>query len=429
MKRNKLLSGKWALLGGKIYDPYKDKFFKGDLLLNNGKIDKIGDIKNKNINSIDCSNKIITAGFTDIRSNFKQPGSGYVETIESGISAAMAGGYTSICLMSNQENPLDNPEIIKNISDISSTALINLLPIGSMSIGHEGKELCEYGSMVKEGAVAFSDTVSSPKNSQFLRYALHYSGMYGVPIISYPDDKGLSQGGVVNEGLVSTKMGLKGISDISESIVIFRDLMIAKDVGQKIHIPLVSTKKSVELIKEFQKDGLKVTADASPHHIFFNDQNILDYNSNAKVYPPLRSEENRKSIIKAIENNIITCISSDHSPCSSEDKERDIKNAPFGTISLESAFSLVNSELSQNGFNIKDVIKLFTKGPRDILGLDQESIEINQPANLVVIDPKKTWTFKESNIYSKSKNSIALGQKLIGRIDLTIFKKNAFGTI
>ena len=205
--------------------------------------------------------------------------------------------------------------------------------------------------------------------------------------------------------------------------------MVANQSQQKIHIPLVSTKDSVDIIKSFQAKGVNVTADTSPHHIFFNEENILDYNSNAKVYPPLRTEKNRKEIIKAIKNNIITCISSDHTPCSSEDKERDIANAPFGTISLESSFSLSCTALIKSGLDITDVINLFTKGPREILGMGKEYIEEGNDANLVVINPKKKLTFQGSDIYSKSKNSIALGQNLTGKIDLTICRKNAFGVI
>jgi len=429
MKRNKLLSGKWALLGGKIYDPYEDKFLKGDILLNNGKIEKIGKIQGKNIHSIDCSRKIITSGFTDIRTHFRMPGLNYVETLDSGVSAAMAGGYTSVCLMSDECSPLDSPESINNIVDISKNAIIDILPIGSASIGHKGKELCEYGYMVEEGAVAFSDTIHPVQNSQFLKYALEYSGMYETPFISYPKDNGLSDGGVVNEGIISTKLGLKGVPDISESMMIYRDLMITQLSNQKIHIPIVSTGKSADIIKEFQKNGVNVTADTSPHYIFFNENKISDYNSNAKVYPPLRSEQNRKQIIKAIRNNIITCISSDHSPCSSEDKEKDIAHAPFGTVSLESAFSMSLTALINEGFNITDVIKLFTKGPVDILGIHKNSIKIGTDADLTIIDPNNEWIFQKADIYSKSKNSIALDAKLVGRVDMTICKKNAFGDI
>jgi len=430
MKKNKLLSGKWALLGGKVYDPYKDQMSKKDILISNGKIEVLGKVKDENgVHVIDCSGKIITTGFTDTRSHFKQPGDGYVETIDSGIASAMAGGYTSVCLMSDNKNPLDNPENIKNIFNSSKDCAIDLLPIGSASINHEGRELCEYGCMVEEGAFAFSDTFSPVKNSQFLKYALEYSGMYGALIVSYPKDEGLSNGGIVNEGPVSTRLGLQGIPNIAESIMVFRDLTIAQGVNQKIHIPLVSTRESIAIIKEFQKKNVRVTADVSPHHIFFNEERISNYDCNAKVYPPLRSEEDRKAIIKAIKDEVITSICSDHYPCSSEDKERDVKHAPFGTISLESAFCLVYTELIKHGFDIKDVIKLFTIGPRNIFNLPKQSIAVGCLANFAVIDPDASWVFNESDIYSKSKNSIALGAELSGKIDLTIFGKHSFGSI
>jgi len=341
--------------------------------------------------------------------------------------AAMAGGYTSICVMSDINSPLDTPENIKYIIDNSKKVPVNIFPIGSISVKHDGKELCEFGQMTREGAIAFSDNLNSVQNSQFLRYALEYSNMYNIPIINYAQDIGISSGGVVNEGFISTKLGLRGIPDICESIIVFRDLMIAQNIKGKIHIPLVSTKQSIDIIKEFQKQGVNVTAEVTPHHIALNENTVSNYNTNAKVYPPLRSEENRKEIIKAIKNKVVSCICSDHFPHSSEDKEKDIKHAPFGTISLESAFSASYTELIKHNFDITEIIKLFTLGPRDIFNLDVESIKADNNANLVIIDPEKKWTFKESDIYSRSKNSLMMGMDFKGRIDLTISGKNAFG--
>jgi len=428
MRKNKLLSGRWLLTGGKIYNPYSDKFLKGDLLINNGKIEKIGKINKTDCNTIDCKGKIITSGFIDTRSHFKIPGSGYTETVKTGSMAAMAGGYTTVCVMSDASSPLDTPEQIKYVIETSKESPIDILPIGSVSSNHEGKELCEYGEMIKEGAVAFSDSFNPIQNSQFLRYALQYSNMYNKPIISYAQDLGISLEGIVNEGLTSTKLGLEGIPDIAESIIISRDLMIAEIVEKaKLHIPIVSAKKSLDVIKNYQQKKLNITVGTTPHHIVFNENVIANYNNNAKVYPPLRSEEDRKEIIKSIKNKIITSICSDHFPHSSEDKERDIKHSPFGTIALESAFSASYSELVKHNIDITEIIKLFTAGPRDILDLEVNTIEENSRANLTIIDFNEKWIFDESAVYSKSKNSIMLGTNLTSKIILTISGKNAFG--
>jgi len=427
MRKNKLLSGKWVLSNGKIYDPYQNKFLKGDLLINNGKIHKIGTINKKNVNVIDCSGKIITSGFIDVRSHFRQPGSDYNETMNSGVMAAMAGGYTTVCVMSDINKPLDNPESIKYIVDKSKELPISVLPIGSLSVNHKGKELCEFGHMVEEGAVAFSDSEVPTQNPQFLRYALEYCNMYNIPIINYSKDIEMSRKGVVNESIISTKLGLKGIPDMSESTIIFRDLMIAEKTKGRIHIAMVSTKKSIDIIKEFQKKGVRVSAEASPHHIVFNENAVSNYNTNAKVYPPLRTEENRKAIVNAIKNKVISCIASDHSPHSSEDKEKDIEHAPFGTIGLESAFSASYTELIKNNLEITDIIKLFTSGPKDAFYLNAELIKVGSNVSLTIIDPNKDWTFSKSDIYSKSQNSLMLGMKLKGRVELVISGKNAFG--
>jgi len=427
MKKNKILSGKWILSNGKIYDPYKNKFLNGDILLSNGKIESIGKIKDKNAKFINCKGKIITSGFIDGRCYLRLPGSGYTETIDSGVSAAMAGGYTSVCLMPEESSPLDNPEIIQYVLDSFNERPINIFPIGSISVGHKGSEIAEFGKMSNKGCIAFSDSFNCVENSQFLRYVYQYSQMYKKRIINHPQDRTMNPQGILNEGFLSTKLGLEGIPNSSESAIVFRDLAIAHEVGAKIHIPHISAKESISIIKEFKKKGLDVTCEVTPHHIFLNESEISEYNTNAKVCPPLRSEKDRVEIIKAIKSGIISCISTDHSPCSSEDKERDIKHAPFGTIGLESAFSATFTGLSEYGFKIEDVIKLFTLGPKEVFNLDVDLIKTGSKANLTIIDPKERWTFSESDIHSKSNNSIMLGKELLSKIIFTVSGKHAFG--
>ena len=252
IKGDKILNGKWILSGGKIYDPFKEKYIKGNILISDGKFEKIvnQNYTDEDINVFDCGGKIITHPFIDLHAHFREPGREDKETVESGCLSALYGGYTTICLMPNTDPPIDTPELIKFIMDKSKKYPVDILPIGAITKGQSGKELTEIGLMVKEGAVAISDDGIPVEDSRIMRYALEYSKMFGVPVINHAEDVFLRSGAVMNESIESTKLGLPGSPPITESIMVSRDLMINKYVKSRMHVPHISSKESVDNVRK-----------------------------------------------------------------------------------------------------------------------------------------------------------------------------------
>jgi len=429
MRKNKNLLGKWAFVNGTIYDPFKKTNIDGSILIEDGIIAAVGDIDISDAQQIDCSGQIVTSGFIDIHAHFRVPGREDKETLETGAMSAMAGGFTRVCVMPNTDPPLDTPEAIRFIKDKAESVPIQIYPIGAITIAQEGMEIAEYGEMVKEGAVALSDDGLPVENGQVLRLALEYSSMYGVPVINHAEDIPLRNGGLMNESALSTRLGLDGNPDISESVMIFRDLEIAEFVSGRIHIPHVSTKKSVDIIRQYKGKGVNVTAEVTPHHIGLTENNLINFDTNAKVAPPLRTDSDRKALIQGLKDGTITCIATDHAPHTIEDKEKDMKHAPCGMIGLESAFALSNTILQADGFSLEDVIGWLTAGPASVLEWDINAFEVGAPAEITIIDDSSTWKMSTEHIYSKSKNSPMIGMEFKGEIIMTICGDVAFGKV
>ncbi len=420
----KKLSKDTFLKNGTIYDPFKQKNIQGNILITNGKINKLGDVEApKGAEIIDCTGLIITHGFCDIHAHFREPGREDKETLLTGAKAALAGGFTRVCVMPNTNPPIDDPEAVRFIVEKAEETPIHIHPIGAITKGQQGKEITEMSAMKSEGAVAFSDDGIPLQNGYVLRLALEYAGMLNVPIINHAEDIPLRNDGVMNESEISTRLGLAGNPDIAESAMIQRDLQVAQATNSILHIPHVSTKKSVEQIKKYKSDNQKVTAEVTPHHLYFNDEALVTYNTNLKVAPPIRTESDRKSLIDALNEGLIDCIATDHAPHTIEEKEAPFDLAPFGMIGLESCFGAVNKVLVQNsGMKIEKLIDLLTITPRKIMDFVQDLFEAGISAEITIIDPKESWTFSKSDIYSRSINSPFIGEKLFGKIKYTIVK-------
>ena len=412
------------LKDGTIYDPFKKKRIKGNILITNGKINGIGDIKaSGGADIIDCTNLIITHGFCDIHAHFREPGREDKETLQTGAKAALAGGFTRVCVMPNTNPPLDDPESILFIVEKAEETPIYIHPIGAITKGQLGKEITEMGAMKSEGAVAFSDDGVPLQNAYVMRLALEYAGMINVPIINHAEDVSLRNDGVMNEGEISTRLGLSGNPDVAESTMVHRDLQVAQSANSTLHVPHVSTKKSVDEIKKYRSEFPKVTAEVTPHHLYFNDKALITYNTNLKVAPPIRTENDRKALIAAISDGTIDCIATDHAPHTIEEKEAPFDLAPFGMIGLESCFGAVNKVLvKQYGMEIESLIDLLTIKPRKIMGFEQNIFTKGAQAEIAIIDPQSSWTFERDCIHSKSINSPFIGEKLIGKIKYTIVK-------
>jgi dihydroorotase len=418
------------LENGTIYDPFKNKKKAGSILIEDGVVKEVGKVSAPdNARKIDCAGKLIVPGLIDIHAHFREPGREDKETLATGARAAFSGGFTRVCVMPNTDPPLDSPEAIRFIIEKSADFPVHILPIGAITIGQKGLELAEVGEMVKAGAVAISDDGLPVQNGQVLRNALEYAQKYDVPVINHAEDIYLRNDGVMNEGGLSTRLGLPGNPDISESVMVHRDLEIADYTGGRIHIPHVSTKRSIDLIRRYKKMGVNVTAEVTPHHIGLTEELLGEYDTHAKVAPPLRSELDRKALIKGLLDGTIDCIATDHAPHTIEEKEMDFIHSPCGMIGLESAFGLSHTVLVKAGASTEKVVQWFTKGPAGIMGWNIVSFQIGAPAEIAIIDSNQKWTFKESHIQSKSKNSPMVGMKFTGKVIGTISGKNTYGNL
>ncbi|MEC7822521.1 MAG: dihydroorotase [Candidatus Neomarinimicrobiota bacterium] len=429
---NKKQPKKILLKKGRIIDPFSKKTFIGDILVENGRIASIRKnitSKDKNIFKIDCKGLVVTHGFCDIHVHFRQPGREDKETLKSGSTAALAGGFTQVCTMPNTNPPIDSPEHIHYIKSKSNNLPIDIFPIGAVSLGQKGEELTEMLIMKENGAIAFSDDGIPIQNAQFMALALKYSKMTNLPVINHAEDIYLRNEGVMNAGPNSNNLGLKGNPNLAESIMVYRDLALASSLGARLHIPHISTKDSVELIKLFKSKSKLITAEVSPHHLYFSDDDIIDFNTNLKVGPPIRSKSDRKKLIEGIKNGTIDCIATDHAPHTIEDKETTFNDAEFGMIGLESCFGVVNKVLvKDNGMSLKSLIEKLTVNPRKIMNINRDLFSIGEKAQITIFDPNEKWTFSEKNIYSKSSNSPFINHDLVGKVKY-VFSKDSFFTL
>ena len=411
-----------VLKNGTIMDPYHNKTIHGDVWIKDGTIAGVGEIKTpKCLETVDCTGKIITHGFCDLHVHFREPGREDKETLQTGSLAAMAGGFTRVCVMPNTNPPLDSPESINFIREKAENCPIHIHPIGAVTKSQDGNDLTEMGLMHQEGAVAFSDDGLPIQDGAMMRIALEYATLMGVPIINHAEDVCLRAEGVMHEGRVSTHLGLPGNPDLAESAMVHRDLELAEFTDSRLHVPHVSSAKAVHHIQAMKQKNNKVTAEVTPHHLFFNDDALTSFNTHLKVAPPIRTEKDRKALIQAVREGIIDCIATDHAPHTVEDKETTFDLASFGMIGLESCFGAVNKVLvDQEGLQLKDVISLLTDKPRTIMGFDRDLFTLGKAAEINVIDSDKEWTFGREHVYSRSINSPFYGEPLKGKVELTI---------
>ena len=400
-----------------ILDPFAEKEFAGEILLKNGKINDVGkSISADGVDELDANGAVVTHGFCDIHAHFREPGREDKETLVTGSQAALAGGFTTVCVMPNTNPPLDSPESIRFIAEKAEDLSIQLYPIGAVTVGQNGKEMTEMGEMVKAGAVAFSDDGIPIIDGEVMRLALEYSTQFDVPIINHAEDVDLRGSGQMNEGRWSTRLGLAGIPDVSESIMVERDLQVAGFTGGRIHVPHVSTEKSVHAIRRAKENGVNISAEVTPHHLYFDDSALQTYDTNLKVAPPIRSEADREAMIGAISDGTVDCIATDHAPHTVEEKESPFEYAPCGMIGLESAFGAVWKMLSDKKMSLLDVVRKLTVMPRQIIGFDSDLFAKGAEAELVFLNPDQEWTFGLEHIRSKSRNSPFVGEMLKGQV-------------
>ena len=418
------IEGRLLLKKPKIIDPLNETETIKDVMLVDGKIEEIGIIEAGNdINFIDCDGLILTHGFCDLHVHFRDPGNGDKETMESGCESALAGGFTRVCTMPNTEPPIDSPELISYIIENTKKMPVHVHPIGSVTKGQAGSEISEMGLMIDSGAVAFSDDGLPIQNGLVMRKALEYSKMFNVPIINHAEDDCLRANGLMNEGIVSTKLGLSGNPNIAESIMVFRDLKLAELTGAQLHVPHVSTAESVQYISDMKNQYNEITAEVTPHHLFYTDEALYDYDTNFKVAPPIRDTRSRRALIQGIKDGIIDCIATDHAPHTSHDKDTTFDLASCGLIGLESCLGVVKKVLvDDEDLGLMEMIKLLTVSPRKIMGFDNDLLKEGKEAELVLFNEEKKWVFNKNDINSKSKNSPFIDAQLSGKVIHTISK-------
>ena len=418
----KQLGKNLVLKNGTIIDPHHKKTIHGDVWIKDGTIAGVGGFKApKSSETVDCSGKVITHGFCDLHVHFREPGREDKETLQTGSLAAMAGGFTRVCVMPNTNPPLDSPESINFIREKAENCPIHIHPIGAVTKSQDGNDLTEMGLMHQEGAVAFSDDGLPIQDGAMMRIALEYATLVDVPIINHAEDVCLRAEGVMHEGRISTHLGLPGNPDLAESAMVHRDLELAEFTGARLHVPHVSSAKAVHHIREMKQKNKNVTAEVTPHHLFFNDDALTSFNTHLKVAPPIRIEEDRRALIQAVKEGTIDCIATDHAPHTIEDKETTFDLASFGMIGLESCFGAVHKVLmDQEGLQLEDVIALLTAKPRAIMGFDPDLFTLGRAAEINVIDADKEWTFEREHVRSRSINSPFYGEPLKGKVELTI---------
>jgi len=416
----KKLPKKLVLQGGTILDPLSGRSKKGNVVIERNKIKLVGSIGGaKGETKIDCSGLVITHGFCDVHVHFREPGREDKETLQTGSRAALAGGFTRVCVMPNTSPSLDTPESIRFIIEKAEECPVHIHPIGAVTKGQKGQELTEIQGIISEGAVALSDDGLPISDAQVMRLALEYTSMFDKPVINHAEDECLRNNGLMHEGEISTRLGLAGNPSLAEAIMIQRDLELANMIQAKLHVPHVSSAGGAANIRRMKKLNPNITAEVTPHHLFFNDQALLEYNTNFKVAPPIRTEDDRKELIKAVKDGTFDCIATDHAPHTIEEKEATFESAPFGMIGLESCFGAVNKVLDMP---LKELLKLLTVNPRRVMGFEEDLFKIGCAAELTILDPTQEWIYKEQNIYSKSRNTPFIGEKLRGKVRYTISK-------
>ncbi len=408
---------------GRVVDPANNIDAVLDVLVEGGKVSNVGKVSiKKTIETIDASGKIVLPGLVDMHAHLREPGREDEETIESGSHAASKGGFTTVCCMPNTDPTMDNQGVVELVvSQSKRIGIINVYPIGAITHGRKGESLAELASIANAGAIGFSDDGNSVASSEVMRRALEYSRMLGRIVIAHCEDKNLSSNGVINEGYMSMLLGLNGIPYTAESIIVARDIELARMAHTRIHIAHVSCKNSVEIIERAKMAGVMVSCETCPHYFTLTEEAVRDFNTNVKVNPPLRTEDDRTAIIEALRNGTIDAIATDHAPHTENEKDVEFDYAPFGMIGLETALSLSIMELvDKKVLTWSGLVDRMSLAPSKILGLDSGTLSVGSDADIIIVDPERTWKVTKENLHSKSKNTPFLDKVLKGVVEYTI---------
>ncbi len=366
---------------------------------------------------VDLSGLAVAPGLVDIHVHLRQPGQTHKEDINSGTLAAARGGVAAVVCMANTSPPLDNPTALVAIREWARGASARVYPVGAVTLGLEGRELSPLASLAAAGAVAFSDDGRWVQDGGLLRRALLYAKSLGVPVLQHCEDPALSAGGVVHEGEVSVRLGLRGIPRSAEEAALARDLVLAEETGAHLHVQHVSTAGSAQLIRRAKERGVPVTAEVTPHHLTLTDEALENYDPDFKVNPPLRGAEDVEALLEALRDGTVDCIATDHAPHAPWEKLVEFERAPFGVLGLETLLGVVLTYLvHQRGWKLLDALAKVTCEPARVLGLEAGRLRAGSPADLVVFDPDREWTVRPEEFASKAQNTPFAGWTLRGKV-------------
>ena len=409
-----------VLQNGRVIDPANTVDRKADVWIQDGRIIEAGSAIPPDAQVFNLEGKWVVPGLIDMHVHLREPGQEYKETVETGAQAAAAGGFTAVACMPNTNPINDSASVTRFILERAAGAAARIYPVGAISQGSNGAELAEYGEMKRAGVAALSDDGRPVVDSQLMRRAMEYASGYNLLVISHSEERSLSHNGSMNESVVSTRLGLKGIPNAAESIAVFREVALAELTGVPVHIAHVSTGDSVDIIRYAKSRGVRVTAETAPHYFTLTDAAVEGYNTNAKMSPPLRSESDRQKIRIALQDGTLDAIATDHAPHSILEKNVEFDHAANGIIGLETSLPLTLALVREGVISESRMVELMSVAPARILGVPGGSLAVGDVADVTVIDPERQFTYTKEMIVSKSANSPFIGWKLQGKAVLTL---------
>ncbi|HEX9410353.1 MAG TPA: dihydroorotase [Actinomycetota bacterium] len=413
--------------GVRLVDPRSGHDGITDVLVEDEDVSEVGQgLAGGRAPTVDCDGLVLAPGLIDLHAHLREPGFEHKETIETGSRAAAAGGYTAVCAMPNTDPVADNAAVVAEVRNLADKAgLCDVLPAAAITKGLAGEALTDIAEMAEAGVRLFTDDHNCVQSSRVLRMALQYAKAFEVVICEHAQDAGLSEGWQMHEGYYSSLLGLTGVPAEAESVVVARDLALARLTGGRLHVTHMSAGESVRLLADARRRGLRVTADATPHHLTLLDEDLIGYDTSLKVNPPLRGSEDRDALRAGLAEGTLDAVATDHAPHAPEEKEQEFDRAPPGTIGLETALAVVLTELVEPGLiDLLTAIERLSSAPARILGLEEHGgpIAPGRPANLVVFDPASRWTVGESPFHSMARNSAFAGRKVRGRVVHTMLR-------
>jgi dihydroorotase len=410
--------------GGRVLDPSQGTDATLDLLLADGRVAALGEDVSvpDDAEIVDASGLVVAPGLIDLHVHLREPGGEHKETIASGARSAVAGGITAVVAMPNTQPPIDNPAAVGFVvAEGVRAGGARVYPSGAITVGQKGELLAEFGEMVKAGAVTVTDDGRPVMNSGVMRLALEYAQSFDLPVSVHAEDLALSRGGSMNEGITATRLGLTGIPNAAEDVMIARDLFLAELTGGRLHIQHVSTRRGVEMIREAKAKGVRVTAEATPHHFTLTEEAVGSYRTDAKMNPPLRAEADRQAVREGVRDGTLDVIATDHAPHHYDEKEQAFDDAPNGIVGLETALGLSLSELVHTGLiDLATLVERMSCAPARAFSLPGGTLRVGAPADVTLFDPSLEWTVDAASFVSLSRNTPFDGRRLRGRAVRTI---------